>query len=50
MVKPFVEMGKVQRVLAGWTGGEYEFNAVFPRGHAAVAQGTRIRRFPARAP
>ena len=34
MVKPFVEQGVVKRVLAGWTGGEYELNAVFPRGHA----------------
>ena len=34
MVKPFVEQGFVKRVLAGWTGGEYELNAVFPRGHA----------------
>ena len=34
MVRPFVEQGFVKRVLAGWTGGEYEFNAVFPRGHA----------------
>lgn len=34
MVRPFVEQGFVKRVLAGWTGGEYELNAVFPRGHA----------------
>jgi LysR family transcriptional regulator for bpeEF and oprC len=34
MVKPFVEQGLVKRVLAGWSGGEYELNAVFPRGHA----------------
>ena len=34
MVKPSVEQGLVKRVLAGWSGGEYELNAVFPRGHA----------------
>ena len=34
MVRPFVEQGFVKRVLAGWTGGEYELDAVFPRGHA----------------
>ena len=34
MVRPFVEQGFVKRVLAGWTGGEYELNAVFPQGHA----------------
>src|SRR5690606_41010582 len=33
MVKQAVELGKVKRVLAGWVGPEYEFNAVFPRGH-----------------
>lgn len=32
MVKPYLEQGYVQRVLAGWTGPEFEFNAVFPRG------------------
>lgn len=32
MVKPFIESGAVQRVLAGWTGPEYDFNAVFPGG------------------
>jgi DNA-binding transcriptional LysR family regulator len=31
-VKAHIELGHVQRVLAGWTGPEYEFNAVFPRG------------------
>ena len=34
MVKPHVEHGQVQRVLAGWTGPAAEFNAVFPRGQA----------------
>jgi DNA-binding transcriptional LysR family regulator len=34
MVKPNVEQGQLQRVLAGWTGPAPEFNAVFPRGHA----------------
>ncbi|TAA44722.1 LysR family transcriptional regulator [Pseudoxanthomonas winnipegensis] len=42
MVKPFVEHGLVQRVLAGWTGGEYELNAVFPRGHV---QSPKVRAF-----
>lgn len=42
MVKPFVEAGLVQRVLAGWTGGEYELNAVFPRGHV---QSPKVRAF-----
>ncbi|WCE03420.1 LysR family transcriptional regulator [Pseudoxanthomonas sp. JBR18] len=42
MVKPFVEAGLVQRVLAGWTGGEYVLNAVFPRGHV---QSPKVRVF-----
>lgn len=42
MVKPFVEQGLVKRVLAGWTGGEYELNAVFPRGHG---QSPKVRAF-----
>lgn len=42
MVKPAVEHGKVRRVLAGWTGPEYEFNAVFPRGHG---QSPKVRAF-----
>ena len=42
MVKPFVEKGLVKRVLAGWTGGEYELNAVFPRGHS---QSPKVRAF-----
>ncbi len=32
MVKPYLEQGYLRRVLAGWTGPEFEFNAVFPRG------------------
>ncbi|MGY0556962.1 MULTISPECIES: LysR substrate-binding domain-containing protein [unclassified Lysobacter] len=32
MVKAYAEKGYVRRVLAGWTGPELEFNAVFPRG------------------
>lgn len=32
MMKPFIEAGAVRRVLAGWTGPEYDFNAVFPGG------------------
>jgi len=31
-MKAHAELGHVTRVLAGWTGPEYEFNAVFPRG------------------
>ncbi len=42
MVKPAVEHGLVKRVLAGWTGGDYEFNAVFPRGHG---QSPKVRAF-----
>lgn len=42
MVKPFVEQGVVKRVLAGWTGGEYQLNAVFPRGHG---QSPKVRAF-----
>ena len=36
------ELGKVRRVLAGWAGPEYEFNAVFPRGHG---QSPKVRAF-----
>ena len=42
MVKPFVEQGLVKRVLAGWSGGDYELNAVFPRGHG---QSPKVRAF-----
>jgi DNA-binding transcriptional LysR family regulator len=31
-VKAFAEMGHIRRVLAGWTGPEMDFNAVFTRG------------------
>lgn len=31
-VKAFAELGHVRRVLAGWTGPEFDFNAVFTRG------------------
>ncbi|WDS36577.1 LysR family transcriptional regulator [Pseudoxanthomonas sp.] len=41
-MKPLVENGLVQRVLAGWTGGEYVLNAVFPRGHV---QSPKVRAF-----
>jgi DNA-binding transcriptional LysR family regulator len=34
-IKAYAEQGYVQRVLAGWTGPEMEFNAVFPRGQAS---------------
>ncbi|TWH10867.1 MULTISPECIES: LysR family transcriptional regulator [Pseudoxanthomonas] len=30
--KPYVESGALRRVLAGWTGPEVDFSAVFPRG------------------
>ena len=42
MMKPMVENGFVQRVLAGWTGPEFEFNAVFPRG---MTQSPKVRAF-----
>ena len=42
MMKPLAEHGYVQRVLAGWTGPEYEFNAVFPRG---MTQSPKVRAF-----
>ncbi|MDH7454356.1 LysR substrate-binding domain-containing protein [Luteimonas composti] len=42
MVKAAVEKGLVKRVLAGWAGPEYEFNAVFPRGHG---QSPKVRAF-----
>ena len=32
MAKPFVEAGLVRRVLPGWTGPNYDFNAVFAGG------------------
>lgn len=32
MAKPFIESGMVRRVLAGWTGPEVDFNAVFAGG------------------
>ena len=42
MVKPYAEMGVIRRVLAGWTGPEYELNAVFPRGRV---QSPKVRAF-----
>ena len=41
-MKAFAELGHVRRVLAGWTGPEYDFNAVFPRGQV---QSPKIRAF-----
>jgi DNA-binding transcriptional LysR family regulator len=41
-VKAHAEQGYVQRVLAGWTGPELDFNAVFPRGQV---QSPKIRAF-----
>lgn len=35
-VKAHAELGHLQRVLAGWTGPDYEFNAVFPRGQTTA--------------
>jgi len=32
MAKPYIETGMVRRVLAGWTGPEVDFNAVFAGG------------------
>jgi len=32
MAKPFIESGMLQRVLAGWTGPDYDFSAVFAGG------------------
>ena len=32
MAKPFVESGMLRRVLAGWTGPDYDFSAVFAGG------------------
>ncbi|MCF7223676.1 LysR family transcriptional regulator [Marilutibacter chinensis] len=42
MVRTHVEQGYLKRVLAGWTGPEYDFNAVFPRGHV---QSPKVRAF-----
>ena len=42
MVKPYAERGFLRRVLAGWTGPEYELNAVFPRGRV---QSPKVRAF-----
>ncbi|MBB1089645.1 LysR family transcriptional regulator [Lysobacter sp. SG-8] len=42
MVRPHVEQGYLKRVLAGWSGPDYEFNAVFPRGHV---QSPKVRAF-----
>ncbi|QSX77249.1 LysR family transcriptional regulator [Agrilutibacter solisilvae] len=42
MVKPYVERGIIRRVLPGWTGPEYELNALFPRGRV---QSPKIRAF-----
>src|SRR3546814_540347 len=32
MVKAYAEKGYIRRVLAGWSGPEFELNALFPRG------------------
>ena len=41
-IKRLAEQGLVQRVLAGWTGPEMDFNAVFQRG---AAQSPKVRAF-----
>ncbi len=41
-VKAYAEQGLVRRVLAGWTGPELDFNAVFPRGQV---QSPKVRAF-----
>jgi DNA-binding transcriptional LysR family regulator len=41
MMKPYAEQNLVRRVLPGWIGPEYEFNAVFPRGQ----QSPKVRAF-----
>jgi DNA-binding transcriptional LysR family regulator len=41
-VKAFAELGHVRRVLAGWTGPEWDFSAVFPRGQV---QSPKVRAF-----
>jgi LysR family transcriptional regulator, regulator for bpeEF and oprC len=41
-VKPLVESGSVQRVLAGWVGPELELNAVFNRG---LVMSPKVRAF-----
>lgn len=42
MMKAYAEQNLVQRVLAGWTGPEFDFNAVFPRGQM---QSPKVRAF-----
>jgi DNA-binding transcriptional LysR family regulator len=42
MVKAYAERGHLRRVLAGWTGPEFELNALFPRGRV---QSPKVRAF-----
>jgi DNA-binding transcriptional LysR family regulator len=42
MIKAYAEHGLVQRVLGGWRGPDYDFNAVFPRGQV---QSPKVRAF-----
>jgi DNA-binding transcriptional LysR family regulator len=42
MMRAYAEHGLVQRVLAGWRGLDYDFNAVFPRGQV---QSPKVRAF-----
>lgn len=41
-MRAYAEHGLVQRVLAGWRGPDYDFNAVFPRGQV---QSPKVRAF-----
>jgi DNA-binding transcriptional LysR family regulator len=41
-VKAYAEHGLLQRVLSGWRGPDYDFNAVFPRGQV---QSPKVRAF-----
>ena len=41
-IRPYLQQGHVQRVLPGWTGPQYDFNAVFPRGRS---QSPKVRAF-----
>ena len=42
MLKAYAQHGLVQRVLGGWRGLDYDFNAVFPRGQV---QSPKVRAF-----
>lgn len=42
MIKPYVAQDYVRRILAGWTGPEFDLNALFPRGQV---QSPKVRAF-----